>query len=489
MFPGNRTVGISAFAPFVPALRLDLRTWCQWRGHDWQKIAAVTGSGFRLPGPREDAYTMAAAAVMRLVRSGCVDPARVGFLALATESSRDGAVGAVIVKGMVDQALCAEGRALLARDCEVPEIKQACLAGIYALKAAVRWLAWDGRGRQAIIVASDVAQYRRDSTGEHTQGAGAVAVLLEEDPRLLLIDLDASAGTSVFRGNDFRKPVLRHFIGSEPGRSNMPDECPVFNGPYSAACYLDETLRAVESLAVRLGTDVGGILATSSKAFFHRPFRKMPRDALALLRLRAMADSEKFAPGLTAICAMAGVEPDKVRSELEHGSNPGKNDTYAWPAVASACRVLKDHESFRNEAERLMGLGESRMAECGNLYAASILAWMASGLEDAAAGGMQLAGASILAVGYGSGNAAEASLLQVAEGWREAALGTCFDNVMAGAVNLDHPSYEALHDGRPVAHLLDRTSDGFAVDRVGWGQGPGSDAGVEHYRYDPTGVQ
>ncbi len=484
----RRTLGISAIVPYLPRLRVDLRQWCAWTGRDEDRVLRGTGSGFRMPGPREDACTMAAAAVMRLVRTGVVDPQRVGFLALATESARDGAVGAILVKGMVDQALLAEGRPALARACEVPEFRQACLAGVYAVKGATRWLAWDGQGRQAIVVASDVAAYRRGSTGEPTQGAGAVALLLEEDPDLLEVDPGAAAGTSAFRGVDFRKPVLRHFLVREGRRPASPDEFPVFDGPYSTTCYLDETLRAVEALAARLGTDVATLLDGSGPAFLHRPYRKMPRDALAMIRLRALAGAGDSPERLQGLCDAAGVGIGEVRAQLAAGPRPGAPGDEAWPAVAAAWRRLRADPAFQAEAGERLGWGEARMSECGNLYAASIHAWMAAGLQEAAEAGCDLAGTRVLAIGYGSGDAADAAVLGVAGRWREAALRTRFDQALAGALDLDRDSYQAVHDGLPVAGLPDLTSDGFGVHCVGWRQGPRSDAGVEHYAFDPEGI-
>ena len=63
----------------------------------------------------------------------------------------------------------------------MPELKHACLGGVYAQKAALRWLALDGAGQQAIVIAADTAEYERSSSGEPTQGAGAIALLMEED--------------------------------------------------------------------------------------------------------------------------------------------------------------------------------------------------------------------------------------------------------------------------------------------------------------------
>ena len=127
--------GISAFAAYVPPYRVDLREWCDWTGNSWDKTRAVIGESFRVPGVEEDVYTMAANAVLALIERNGVDPAKIGYLALGTESSVDNATGAVIVRGLVDRALAAKGKPRIARDCEVPEFKQACLAGVYGTKS------------------------------------------------------------------------------------------------------------------------------------------------------------------------------------------------------------------------------------------------------------------------------------------------------------------------------------------------------------------
>jgi len=161
---------------YVPRFRVKLEDWCEWTGNSWDKVEAVVGRSFRVPGKHENVYTMAANAVLRLIRQNDIDPQTVGFLGLGTESSTDNAAGAVIVRGMVDRALDELGMPRLSRACEVPEFKHACLGGVYALKSAVRYVAFDGHDRTAIVVCGDVAEYERGSSGEQTQGAGAVAM-------------------------------------------------------------------------------------------------------------------------------------------------------------------------------------------------------------------------------------------------------------------------------------------------------------------------
>ena len=187
-------VGISGLAAYVPPYRVCLDEWSRWTGNNPDKIRAVVGRSFRMRGSEQSVYTLAATAVLRLIRNYDIDPSRVTYLGFGTESSTDNAAGAVILKGMVNDALRALGVRTLPRSCEVPEFKHACLGGVYAMKGAVRYLATDGAGNQAIVVSADLAQYARGSSGEQTQGAGAVAMLLEENPRLMAIDLGA-AGT------------------------------------------------------------------------------------------------------------------------------------------------------------------------------------------------------------------------------------------------------------------------------------------------------
>jgi len=107
-FASNPPVGISGMAVYMPPFRVDLERWCEWTGNDPAKTRAVVGHAFRMPGSDQNVYTLAANAVLRLVAQYDIDPQRVGYLALGTESSIDNAAGAVIVRGLVDAALVAE---------------------------------------------------------------------------------------------------------------------------------------------------------------------------------------------------------------------------------------------------------------------------------------------------------------------------------------------------------------------------------------------
>jgi hydroxymethylglutaryl-CoA synthase len=266
----SRMPGVSGMSVYVPRYRVPLEQWCAWTGAPWPKVEAVVGRSFRMCGPYENVYTMAANAVLRLIIDHDVDPRDVGFLGLGTESSPDNAAGGIIVKGMVDEALERLGKPRLARDCEVPEYKHACLGGILGLKGAVRYLRCDGKDRRAIVVCGDLAQYARGSSGEQTQGAGAVAMLVDADPALFGVDLDHCGGASDYRGIDFRKPFARHFM-AEYGDGERMRDFPVFNGRYSTHCYVDAVMHALDAMFEKLGGNGLGVLEGAAGVFLHRP--------------------------------------------------------------------------------------------------------------------------------------------------------------------------------------------------------------------------
>lgn len=484
-------LGLSGLALYVPPYRVDLQDWCRWSGQDWNKTAAVVGHAFRVRGPQHSMYTMAANAALRLIDRYDIDPRRVGYLALGTESSTDNATtGAVIVRGMIDRALEAAGRPALARDCEVPELKQACLGGVYGLKGAMRYLALDGAGRQAIVIAGDVAEYARGSTGEPTQGAGAVAMLVENRPRLLTLDLGAAGSASEYRLLDFRKPFVR-FCGQLPSSTGRVLDFPVFNGKYSTACYLDATLTAVANLLDKRKGSRASFFRDVTAAFMHRPYHRMPHQGWAMAYLFALgADGGAGHEELAGYCEPAGFTLDELLSEIRqpptlgaHAEN-GELVAEPYPRCAQVLKTFRRSPVYREVVDTKLGLGAEAMMEMGNLYTAAVFAWLAAGLDEAATGERDLTGQSLALIGYGSGDAAEAIPAWLADGWRQTAGRIGFADALAGAVNVDQRQYEALHAGSDDVELPPVEDTGFVVDRVGQGDHEGrEDYGIEFYRY------
>lgn len=487
----SSSAGLSGLALYVPRPRVDLAAFAQWTATDPAKLTAVVGDAFRVPQPDEDAYTMAAAAVLRLIDSYDIDPATVGMLALGTESSLDNAVGAVTVRGMIDDALRSRGRAPLPRDVEVPEVKHACLGAMYAVKSAMRYCQTDGADRVAIVVASDVAQYERGSSGEPTQGAGAVAMLVEGKARLLSFDLRTAGSSSDDRGWDFRKPVARHFMDAYPETSRGERDFPVFNGKYSTVCYVEAVVRALQSAHARRGGDARALLKDSAALLLHRPYDRMPQVALGAAWVWACVAAGDEA-ALAAACAKADVSIDALREELEidttglassarHGvsRHGGEHDPLARTnAVAKALGA----DPLLAEVLAASKAGRAAVRQLGNLYTASLPAWIAAALADAAEQDLPWDDRHLTLVGYGSGDAAEVWSGRVVPGWREAASRIDFERVLAGAIDLSIDDYAALHDRRAPARPLPVTTPFAAAGRGATYDRAWQDLGIAHYR-------
>ncbi len=489
---GMGTAGLSGLALYVPRPRVRLEDWCTWTGQAWPKVKTVVGDSFRVLGTHESVYTMAANAVLRLIEQYGIDPQRVGSLALGTESSTDNSAGAVIVKGMVDDALAAQGRASLSRHCEVPEFKHACLGGMYALKGALRYAMAEGPDRVAIVVAADIAEYARGSSGEQTQGAGAVAMLIEAQPRLFEVDLRRAGSASTYRGIDFRKPLARHLLdganGSEAAKGSGWHDFPVFNGRYSTHCYLNTVSDAVAAMLDRRTDHEGRILDEAAAILMHRPYEYMPIQALSMIGLRRWAGSEGGREQLRNLAADAGADFDKVLAEITTPPDLFSFvmvegiDADPQPETNKVLKAFRNTPTFKQMVNDKMGFGRALMRQMGNLYAAALPAWFGAALEDAYILGADLTHKPMLAIGYGSGDAAEAWPLRVVEGWREAAGKLNFHAALADPIDLDQVSYEAAHDGEGVPHL--QPTREFVVDRRGESQAPTfQDVGIEYYRY------
>jgi hydroxymethylglutaryl-CoA synthase len=486
----RKSIGISGLAAYLPPYRVWLEDWCQWTGDQWPKVREVVGRSFRLRGPNQSVYTMAATAVMRLIDQYDVDPTRVKFLGLGTESSTDNSAGAIIVKGMVDRALIAQGKPPIARSCEVPEFKHACLGGVYGMKNALRHLALDGAGGQAIVVCADIAEYARGSSGEPTQGAGAVAMLLEEDPKLVEVDLIKSGSASDYRIMDFRKPMLR-FCGQDRSESQQVQDFPVFNGKYSTTCYVDETLHALNDMYEKRNLVAADYLRSLQTIFMHRPYRRMPETGLAVAYLYALGlgNTEDLAE-LASYCYQAGIETDALISEMASKpeiallADPERVNYEAYPLMMAVFRIFRASRHYRREILDKLALGSDTMLDLGNLYTAALPAWVAAGFEQALDENCDLAGRELLTLGYGSGDAAEVIPFVVADQWREATAAIGFAKAMEFSVDLNEEQYAALHDGKRAPGLDYLPKDEFIIEKVGRSDHRQfQDVGIEYYKY------
>jgi hydroxymethylglutaryl-CoA synthase len=130
----------------------------------------------------------------------------------------------------------------------------ACIGAVDALQINLDFIRLNPT-KKAIVVATDNAKYDLNSTGEYTQGAGAIAMLVTANPRVLAFFQEV--GVSAEGVFDFFKP--RRYVTKEDilNTTDNPEwfgileneiafykEQPVFDGQYSNQCYINRTSEA-----------------------------------------------------------------------------------------------------------------------------------------------------------------------------------------------------------------------------------------------------
>ena len=179
-------VGISSLGLRLPSLTLPVEELARLRGQDPDKF--TRGLGCReiaLCGPEEGPVELAVEACRRALGRWEGRPEDLGLLAVGTESALD-------MSRPLSAWIAAELG--LAGSLRSYEVKHACYGGTLALRQALEWqLSGAAKGKAALVVAADVALYARCDPGEPTQGAGAVAMIVDSEGRVARIDPESHA--------------------------------------------------------------------------------------------------------------------------------------------------------------------------------------------------------------------------------------------------------------------------------------------------------
>jgi hydroxymethylglutaryl-CoA synthase len=320
-------------------------------------------------------------------------------------------------------------------------------------------------------------------------------MLVDGDAELLEVDLAVSGSDSEYRMVDFRKPFAR--FHQPPRDDGQIQDLPVFNGRYSTSCYIDATHHAMEAmLAKRVARRGDGYRPVDyfdevDAVFMHRPYHRMPATGWVMAYLFELAADDAGREQLRAHCGDAGIDADALLAELTapspfrgHGVTVGEDTEDVFPLAKALRQHLRKTPLWAALVGVKLGLGSEAMRDLGNLYTAALPAWLASGLRQAVDDELDITGQEWLALGYGSGDAAEALPMRVAAGWRDAAAHINFAEALGTPTDLSEADYLALHEGRSSEVQATPAYDEFVVDHVGTLDGPKfQDLGIEYYRF------
>lgn len=190
-------VGIDTLAIYTSHYALALSTLATARHGDSEKYASGLGQVMMaVPPPGEDIVTMAANAAKQALQG--IDLNSIELLLFATESGIDQSKAAGV---FVHELLGLSAR------CRIVELKQACYSGTAGLQLALPFIRENPK-RKVLLIASDIARYGLHTNGESSQGAGAIAMVLGAEPRVLA--LESESGVMTENVMDFWRPNYLH---------------------------------------------------------------------------------------------------------------------------------------------------------------------------------------------------------------------------------------------------------------------------------------
>jgi hydroxymethylglutaryl-CoA synthase len=416
-----KSVGIDGIEIWTGNLRLDLPgTFAPEKGEDPEKYTKGLGlNASSLPDSYEDIVTMGANAAKRLMQRKGLTPGDVGRIDVATESAFDNSKPvSTYIAGCLEQTF--EGDF---RHANKGERKFACVSGTQSVDDAYNWIrAGRNRGKAALVVATDTALYARGDAGEATQGAGAVAMLVDENPDLL--ELSTEQGYGSMDETDFLKPQ---------------QQFPSVDGKRSVQVYLARMREALEDYE-----SIAGDVHPDDFRFapFHTPFPGMVRKAALLAYRHVIRDTE--------------IE-DRLAEEIGRQPRPeGFDDDEAFSdAMREYMDALKGTGQYRDWYGRTIEPTLDIAREVGNWYTGSVHVARAAALKRAHDDGEEIAGQNVLVGSYGSGAQAEIHAETVQNGWQEEVAGMNVDAQLADRYDLSFEEYTEVHD----AHNHDIETD------------------------------
>jgi hydroxymethylglutaryl-CoA synthase len=441
-------VGIDAIEIHTGKLSLDLaNTFAPAKNDEPKKYTKGLGletSSF--PDTYEDIVTMGANAARRLMERRDLTPQDIGRIDVATESAFDNSKPvSTYIAGCLEQVFDGDFH-----HANKGERKFACISGTQSLDDAFNWIsAGRNRGRSALVVATDTALYARGDAGEATQGAGAVAMLIGEDPDVVTLSQEQGYGSA--DETDFLKPN---------------QQFPSVDGKRSVQVYLARMREALEDFE-----SVSGDTHPDDFALipFHTPFPGMVRKA-GLLGYRHM------------------IRDTEIEEELadEIGRQPRReafDDQEAFlDAVKEYTDRLKETEPYREWYADAIDPTLDIARRVGNWYTGSVHVARASGLKHALEHDVDLAGQQLLVGSYGSGAQAEIHAETVQESWTEEIGALTLDEQLEARYDVTYEEYERVHDVHnhdkqaEDAEEFTQPEDEFVFD--GWGR-----MGERKYRY------
>ncbi len=499
-------IGIDDMSLYIPKLYLSIEDLAKARNIEYEKLSLGLGlHKMAIPDVHEDPATMAANAVSEIIEKNNLDPRAIGRIYLGTESALDGSKPTATY---LLEMLRRKYKDIYGVDCfthcDVVDLTFACIGGVDALHNTLDWIRVNP-DRIGIVVCADFAKYDLASTGEYTQGAGAVAMLVKKEPRLLVIP--DRIGVATQGVHDFFKPKrkatkeqlvdevlklagithltaadvldklpatlhVKGILDDNEDEIGISKETPIYDGPYSNWTYqnrIREAYQHFRTQAEEAGDlrEQSAVIDAWARLIFHLPYAFHGKRVFPEIFML-----EQKVNGKWEILAAQNmlVEPDRNEFESEAAYEN---------AYAGFLKNVGKTGAYRSFISEKMEKAQRASSEIGNMYSCSIFLALISSLHYDMAANVDLAGQPIGFLSYGSGSKSKVFEGIIQEGWQEVVKGIRLMEKLDQRMQLDYATYEQIHTKKRTQSVVPPQGE-FAIEKIG---AEGTRLGARYYQW------
>lgn len=413
--------GIDAIAFDVAKIHLPINTLAKARNIEPEKLEKGLGLlKMTLPDVHQDTVVFGANALTKLILNSNINLDDIARIYVGTESAIDSSKPiASFLVSLMEQKF---GENTLS-ECDVVDFTFACIGGVDAMQNCIDFVRLNPT-KKAIVVTTDIAKYDLNSTGEYTQGAGAVALLISSNPRIIAFDSNFATSTKgVF---DFFKPyrtVSKEAITGNSNNENWFDNLeaeieihkdqPVFEGQYSNQCYMERTRNAYFSFK-KIANASTSVYNSWKSIIMHLPYSFQGRRML----------SEIYA--------------------LDHKNQiiSGNEDASEYQNKIKEISKTDEYRNFVNEKLQPAEIASSLI---GNLYTGSIFMGFLSTLAHFYDTKVDVSNEKFGFLAYGSGSKSKVFEGTIQPNWSVAVANVNLFETLENSFEIGFETYEKLH--------------------------------------------
>lgn len=414
-------IGIDALQFDIPKIFLPIDVLAEARGIEPAKLQFGLGlEKMSFPDAHQDSVVFAANALRKLLVQEKLNPKDFHRIYVATESSVDGSKPiASYLLSLMEQNLYQENSL---NHVDVVDMYFACISGVDALQNSIDFVKANPN-KKAIVVCTDIAKYDWESSGEYTQGAGAVAMLISANPSIIEFDGEFSVSTQgvfdffkprrIFKKSELNIPVSEDYFGIRESEIEIYKDQPVFDGQYSNQCYLERT----------------------SQAYFE--FEKYKNI------------SDQLYSNWNTICMHLPYcyQARRIFTEIFVEDTPSlKQEKLIQTDVKEYIKSVSKSEEYKNLVSDKIQPTEWASGKIGNMYTASIFMGMLSALCLKAENGEDLANQKFGFIAYGSGSKAKCFEGTIMPNWKEKISKISLKENIENAQAINMETYKNLYD-------------------------------------------